>query len=155
MERITIFDTTLRDGEQSPGASMSMEQKYELAAQLSRLGVDVIETGFPVSSPHQFEASRLIAQKVKGPTIAALARALEKDLDAAAEAIEAAARAPPHPHLPRHLPHPHAVQAASKKPDEVVEMAVQAVRYARRTVDEVEFSPEDGSRSELALPLPR
>jgi len=147
MERIIIFDTTLRDGEQSPGASMSMEQKYELAAQLGRLGVDVIETGFPVSSPHQFEASRLIAQKVKGPTIAALARALEKDLDSAYEAIKPAERRRIHTFLassPIHMQH-----KLKKKPEEVLEMARKAVRYARNLVDDVEFSPEDASRSEL------
>src|SRR3990170_1859449 len=92
MERIFIFDTTLRDGEQSPGASMSIEQKYELAIQLARLGVDAIEAGFPVSSPQQFEACKLIAQKVKGPAVAVLARALEEDLDAAIEAVQAAER---------------------------------------------------------------
>ncbi len=147
MERIIIFDTTLRDGEQSPGASMSMEQKYELAAQLARLGVDVIEAGFPVSSPQQFEACRLIAQKVKGPTITALARCLEKDLDAAAESLRPAERRRIHAFLassPIHMQH-----KLKKKPDEVVEMAVKAVRYARARADEVEFSPEDASRSEL------
>jgi 2-isopropylmalate synthase len=147
MERIIIFDTTLRDGEQSPGASMSMEQKCEVAAQLSRLGVDVIEAGFPVSSPHQFEACRLIAQKVKGPTIAALARCVEKDLEAAAESLRPAERRRIHTFLassPIHMQH-----KLKKKPDEVVEMAVRAVRFARERADEVEFSPEDASRSEL------
>jgi 2-isopropylmalate synthase len=147
MERIIIFDTTLRDGEQSPGASMSMEQKYEVAAQLSRLGVDVIEAGFPISSPQQLEACRLIAQKVKGPTIAALARCVEKDLEAAAEALRPAERRRIHTFLassPIHMQH-----KLKKKPDEVVEMAVRAVRFARDRADEVEFSPEDASRSEL------
>jgi 2-isopropylmalate synthase len=147
MERIYLFDTTLRDGEQSPGASMSMEQKYELAAQLARLGVDIIEAGFPVSSPHQFEACRLIAQKVKGPTIAALARALDKDLEAAHEAIKPAERRRIHTFLassPIHMRH-----KLKKSPDQVVEMASRAVRYARNMVDDVEFSPEDASRSEL------
>jgi 2-isopropylmalate synthase len=149
MERIYVFDTTLRDGEQSPGASMSTEQKYELAAQLSRLGVDIIEAGFPVSSPLQFEACRLIAQKVKGPTVAALARALEKDLDAANEAIRPAERRRIHTFLatsPIHMKH-----KLKKTPDQVVEMARSAVRYARNLVDDVEFSPEDASRSDLAF----
>jgi len=147
MERIYLFDTTLRDGEQSPGASMSMEQKYELAVQLARLGVDVIEAGFPISSPHQFEACRLIAQKVKGPIIAALARALEKDIDAAYEALRAAERPRIHTFLassPIHMRH-----KLKKTPEQVVEMACKAVRYARSLVGEVEFSPEDASRSEL------
>jgi 2-isopropylmalate synthase len=147
MDRIIIFDTTLRDGEQSPGAAMSIEQKYELAGQLARLGVDVIEAGFPISSPHQHEACRLIAQKVKGPVIAALARCMDKDLDAAAEAIAPAERRRIHTFLatsPIHMEH-----KLKKKPEEVLEMAVAAVRYARGRADEVEFSPEDASRSDL------
>jgi len=149
MERIIIFDTTLRDGEQSPGASMSLEQKYEVAAQLSRLGGDVIEAGFPISSPQQMEACRLIAQKLKGPCIAALARCLEKDLEAAAEALAPAERKRIHTFLassPIHMQH-----KLKKKPEEVLEMAVRAVRYARQRADEVEFSPEDASRRELAF----
>jgi 2-isopropylmalate synthase len=147
VDRVWIFDTTLRDGEQSPGASMSVEQKLEIAAQLARLGVDVIEAGFPISSPHQFEGCRLIARQVKGPAIAALARAVEKDIDAAAEALQGAERPRIHTFLatsPIHMQY-----KLRKSPDEVVEMAVKAVRYARKKVAEVEFSPEDGSRSEV------
>jgi 2-isopropylmalate synthase len=147
MERVSIFDTTLRDGEQSPGASMSIEQKHEIAFQLARLGVDVIEAGFPISSPNQFEACSLIAKGVKGPTIAALARALERDIDSAAEALKAAERSRIHTFLatsPIHMEH-----KLRKKPDEVVEMAVKAVKYARNRAAEVEFSPEDGTRSEI------
>jgi 2-isopropylmalate synthase len=147
MEKVYIFDTTLRDGEQSPGASMSIEQKYELAVQLSRLGVDVIEAGFPISSPHQFEACKLIAQKVKGPTIAGLARAVEKDIDSAHQAIKDAEHPRIHTFLatsPIHMKH-----KLKKEPDQVVEMAVAAVTYARNLVAEVEFSPEDATRSEI------
>ncbi len=147
MERVYVFDTTLRDGEQSPGASMSMEQKLEFAAQLARLGVDVIEAGFPVSSPQQFKACQLIAASVKGPAIAGLARALPKDLDAAVEAVGAAERPRVHTFIassPIHMQH-----KLKKSPDEVIEMAVHAVRYARDRVAEVEFSPEDATRSEL------
>jgi len=147
VERVWIFDTTLRDGEQSPGASMSVEQKHEIAAQLARLGVDVIEAGFPISSPHQFEACRLISRQVKGPAIAALARTLEKDIDSAAEALKGAERPRIHTFIatsPIHMEH-----KLRKSPDEVVEMAVKAVKYARNRVAEVEFSPEDGSRSEV------
>jgi 2-isopropylmalate synthase len=147
MERVWIFDTTLRDGEQSPGASMSVEQKHEIAAQLARLGVDVIEAGFPISSPHQFEGCCLIAREVKGPTIAVLARALEKDIDSAAEAVKAAEKPRIHTFLatsPIHMEH-----KLRKSPDEVVEMAVKAVKYARNKVAEVEFSPEDATRSEI------
>ena len=147
MERIQIFDTTLRDGEQSPGASMSVEQKLEIATQLARLGVDVIEAGFPVSSPHQFEGCRSIARQVRGTTIAALARALEKDIDAAAESLAGAERSRIHTFLatsPIHMEH-----KLRKNPDEVVEMAARAVKYARNKAAEVEFSPEDGTRSEV------
>ena len=147
MEKVFIFDTTLRDGEQSPGASMTLEQKHEISHQLSRLGVDIIEAGFPVSSPIQFKACELIANDVKGVTIAALARAVEKDIDAAYEAIKKAANPRIHTFLatsPIHMQY-----KLKKKPEEVIEMAVKAVKYARNKVAEVEFSPEDGTRSEL------
>jgi 2-isopropylmalate synthase len=149
MDRVYLFDTTLRDGEQSPGASMSVEQKLEVAMQLERLGVDAIEAGFPVSSPQQFEGCRIIAQRVKGATIAALARAVEKDIDAAAESIGEAA----HPRIHTFIATSpiHMEYKLRKSPDEVVDMAVRAVKYARSKVAEVEFSPEDGSRSELAF----
>ena len=125
MERVYLFDTTLRDGEQSPGASMSVEQKVEVALQLERLGVDVMEAGFPVSSPQQFEGCRLIARRVKGVTIAALARAVEKDIDAAAESIGGAA----HPRIHTFIATSpiHMEYKLRKSPDEVVEMAVRAV----------------------------
>ncbi|MFP4363169.1 MAG: 2-isopropylmalate synthase [Spirochaetia bacterium] len=147
MEKIAIFDTTLRDGEQSPGASMSVEQKYEVALQLARLGVDVIEAGFPISSPHQFKACQLISENVKGPTIAGLARSLEKDIETAAQAVKAAERSRIHTFIatsPIHMQY-----KLKKDPDSVVEMAVKAVSYARNLVPEVEFSPEDGTRSEI------
>jgi 2-isopropylmalate synthase len=147
VDRVWIFDTTLRDGEQSPGASMSVEQKLEIAVQLARLGVDVIEAGFPISSPHQLEGCRLIARQVKGPAIAALARAVEKDIDAAVEALKGAE----HPRIHTFLATSpiHMQYKLRKSPDEVMDMAVKAVRYARNKVAEVEFSPEDGSRSEV------
>ena len=147
MERVQIFDTTLRDGEQSPGASMSVEQKLEIATQLGRLGVDVIEAGFPISSPHQFEGCRLIAKQVRSCTIAALARALEKDVDSAAEAIHDAA----HPRIHTFIATSpiHMQYKLQKKPDDVLAMAVNAVRHARSKVAEVEFSPEDATRSEI------
>jgi 2-isopropylmalate synthase len=147
MERIYIFDTTLRDGEQSPGASMSIEQKYEVGIQLARLGVDAIEAGFPISSPKQFAACQLISRKVKGPVITALARCLPKDLDRAYEAVKEAERNRIHTFIatsPIHMKH-----KLNKDPDEVIEMAVQAVTYARNLVEEVEFSPEDATRSDV------
>jgi len=147
MERVTIFDTTLRDGEQSPGASMSVEQKLEVATQLARLGVDVIEAGFPISSPHQLEGCKLISREVKGPVIAALARAVEKDIECAAEAIGKAE----HPRIHTFLATSpiHMQYKLRKSPEEVLEMAVAAVRLARNKAAEVEFSSEDGTRSEI------
>ncbi|MGA2973954.1 MAG: 2-isopropylmalate synthase [Spirochaetia bacterium] len=147
MDRVVIFDTTLRDGEQSPGASMSVEQKLEIAGQLARLGVDVIEAGFPISSPHQLEGCKLIARQVRGPIVAALARAVEKDIDCAAEAIREAEHPRIHTFLatsPLHMEY-----KLRKKPDEVLAMAEKAVRYARGKAAEVEFSPEDATRSEI------
>ena len=147
MEQIYIFDTTLRDGEQSPGASMSIEQKFEVAIQLARLGVDAIEAGFPVSSPRQFDACKIIADKVKGPAITALARAVDKDLEAAYQSIKDAERKRIHTFIassPIHMKH-----KLKKEPEDVLEMACKAVRWARQRVDEVEFSPEDATRSEL------
>ncbi len=147
MERVYVFDTTLRDGEQSPGASMTIEEKFEIANQLTRLGVDVIEAGFPVSSPVQFEGCRLIAEKLKGVTVAALARALRKDIDSAYESIKKAE----HPRIHTFLASSpiHMEYKLKKKPDEVYDMAVEAVKYARTLVPEVEFSPEDATRSEM------
>ena len=147
MDRLMIFDTTLRDGEQSPGASMNVEQKLEVASQLARLGVDVIEAGFPISSPHQLEGCKLISSQVKGPTIAALARALPKDIDCAAEALKDAEHSRIHTFLatsPIHMEY-----KLRKKPAEVLAMAEEAVRYARGKAGEVEFSPEDATRSEI------
>jgi 2-isopropylmalate synthase len=147
MDRVQIFDTTLRDGEQSPGASMSVEQKLEVASQLARLGVDVIEAGFPISSPHQLEGCKLISRQVKGPVIAALARALEKDIDCAADAVKDAA----HPRIHTFVATSpiHMQYKLRKTPEEVLAMAVSGVRYARNKVAEVEFSPEDATRSEI------
>jgi 2-isopropylmalate synthase len=147
MERIDIFDTTLRDGEQSPGAAMNVEQKYEIALQLEKLGVDVIEAGFPVSSPAQFAGCKLISERVRGLTVAALCRSVEKDIDLAAGSIKDAANPRIHTFLstsPIHMDH-----KLKKKPDEVYEMAIAAVKYARNLCAEVEFSPEDATRSEM------
>ena len=147
MDRIMIFDTTLRDGEQSPGASMSVEQKLEVAMQLARLGVDAIEAGFPISSPHQLEGCRLISRQVKGPVIAALARAVDKDIECAAQSLQGAER--PRIHTFLATSQIHMEYKLRKKPDEVLEMAVKAVRLARNLTEEVEFSPEDATRSEI------
>ena len=148
-ERIWIFDTTLRDGEQSPGAALSITEKVEIAHQLAALGVDIIEAGFPVSSPVQFEATRLIAEQVRGPVIAGLARAVEQDIASAAKALEPAKRRRIHIFIatsPIHMKH-----KLKKGPDEVLKMAVEAVTFARTFTDDVEFSPEDACRSEMGF----
>ncbi|MHC4075216.1 MAG: 2-isopropylmalate synthase [Planctomycetota bacterium] len=146
-EKIIIFDTTLRDGEQSPGASLSINEKLEIAEQLAKLGVDIIEAGFPVSSPTQFEATRLIARQVTGPVIAGLARANKKDIEAAARALEPAGKKRIHTFIatsPIHMKY-----KLKKKPGEVLKMAVKAVKLAKQFTDDVEFSPEDACRSEM------
>ena len=146
MDRVYIFDTTLRDGEQSPGASMDVDQKYEIALQLERMGVDVIEAGFPVSSPQQFEGVKRISEAVRGSTIAALCRSTTADIDAAADSIEHAA----HPRIHTFISTSpvHMEYKLKKKPEEVVEMAKKAVTYARSRCAEVEFSPEDATRTD-------
>ncbi len=146
MEKVAIFDTTLRDGEQSPGASMDVEQKFEVALQLERLGVDVMEAGFPVSSPQQFEACQRIAASVTNSTVAVLARSNEKDITTAAESIKKAARGRIHTFIstsPIHMKH-----KLQKEPHEVLEMAEKAVKLARNFTDDVEFSPEDATRTD-------
>ncbi len=147
MEKVFIFDTTLRDGEQSPGASLTIAEKLEIANQLSKLNIDVIEAGFPVSSPAQFEATRLVAEQTQGPVICGLARANEKDIDAAGKALEPAPRRRIHTFIatsPIHMEH-----KLRKKPAEVLKMAVAAVKHCGNYTDDIEFSPEDACRSEL------
>ncbi|MCC2670650.1 MAG: leuA [Armatimonadetes bacterium] len=145
--KIRIFDTTLRDGEQCPGASMSGAEKLEVAHQLGRLKVDVIEAGFPISSPGDFESVRQIAREVRGPIICALARAVDKDIDRAGEAVRPSERPRIHTFIATsdiHLRH-----KLRKSREEVLEMAVAAVTRARQFTDDVEFSPEDAARSDL------
>lgn len=144
---VRIFDTTLRDGEQSPGCSMTTKEKLEMARALERLGVDVIEAGFAASSPDDFNAVRKIARTVKRCRVCSLARAAKEDIDRAAEAVRDAAHPMIHVFLatsPIHMEH-----KLKMTPDEVVRQAGGMVRYARSFCDEVEFSCEDASRSEL------
>jgi 2-isopropylmalate synthase len=144
---IRIFDTTLRDGEQCPGASMTAGEKLEVAQQLARLKVDVIEAGFPISSPGDFESVRQIAREVRGPIICGLARAVFADIDRAGEAVRDSERPRIHTFIATsdiHLQH-----KLRKTRDEVLEMAVAAVKRAKSHVEDVEFSPEDASRSDL------
>ena len=147
--RISIFDTTLRDGEQSPGIALQPHEKAEIAEQLERLGVDVIEAGFPGASPGDFEGVREVAAAVRTPTVAALARTRAEDLDAAAEALAGARRSRIHVFIatsPLHME-----KKLGFEPDEVVQQARWAVEYASSLADEVEFSCEDATRSDPAF----
>jgi 2-isopropylmalate synthase len=149
LRRITIFDTTLRDGEQSPGIALAPDEKAEIAEQLERLGVDVIEAGFPASSPGDFEGVRAVAHAVEHPTVAALCRTRREDIDAAAEALAPAQRSRIHIFLATSPVHME--KKLRLTPDEVVEHARWAVGYAATRVDEVEFSCEDATRSDPAF----
>lgn len=146
-DKLIIFDTTLRDGEQSPGAAMTKEEKIRIARQLERLGVDVIEAGFAAASPGDFEAIRAIAEIIQDATVCSLARANENDVRRAGEAIQPAVRGRIHTFIatsPIHMEN-----KLRMTPDEVVERAVQAVKWAREYTDDVEFSAEDAVRSDI------
>ncbi|MEX2571177.1 MAG: 2-isopropylmalate synthase [Gemmatimonadota bacterium] len=147
MARIEIFDTTLRDGEQSPGATMTPSEKLRMAHQLEALGVDVIEAGFPISSIDDFKSVQTIAREVRRPVIAGLARATRADLERAAEALGQADRARLHTFLATsaiHLEHKLKISQ-----EQCLDQAAEAVVYAKTLVDEVEFSPEDALRTDL------
>ena len=148
--RITVFDTTLRDGEQSPGIALSPDEKAEIACALERLGVDVIEAGFAVSSPGDFEGIRAVGEAVSRPTIASLARTREEDLDAAVEAL-ANARGRTRLHIFLATSPIHMERKLGLEPPEVLEQARWAVAYVAPRVDEVEFSCEDATRSDPAF----
>ncbi|MBQ5728454.1 MAG: 2-isopropylmalate synthase, partial [Mailhella sp.] len=145
-DRVIIFDTTLRDGEQSPGATMDLNDKLRVARQLEALGVDVIEAGFPAASDGDFEAVRAIAQVVENAQVAGLARANFKDIDRAWEAVKHAR----HPRIHTFIATSpiHMQYKLRKTPDEVVELAVAAVKHAVQYTDNLEFSAEDASRSD-------
>src|ERR671920_874075 len=145
--RVIIFDTTLRDGEQSPGISLNTAEKLEIAHQLARLGVDVIEAGFPIASPGDFEAVQAIPREVEGPVIAGLARAHAADIERAAEAVRDADRPRIHTFISTsdiHIEH----QLQSTRED-VKGSARAAVAHARSLVDDVEFSPMDATRADV------
>ncbi len=147
--KIIIFDTTLRDGEQSPGASLNITEKLEIARQLAVLGVDVIEAGFPISSPGDFEAVKTVAKSIRGPVICGLARAIEKDIDAAYNAVKFSAR--PRIHVFLATSKIHMKYKLKKAEDEILRLAVASVKYAKSKCQDVEFSPEDASRTESAF----
>jgi 2-isopropylmalate synthase len=145
-ERLIVFDTTLRDGEQCPGASLNIKEKLEVARQLSLLKVDVIEAGFPVASPGDFQAVETIAKEIRNASIAGLARAYEKDIVAAAQALEKAES--PRIHVFLSTSKSHRTHMVKKAKEEIVTMAMDAVKMAKKYVDDVEFSPMDASRTE-------
>lgn len=143
---IIILDTTLRDGEQSPGASLQKNEKLEIAQGLDRLGVDIMEAGFPIASPDDLDAVRLISKKIKSTVVCALARSLKKDIDAAYQAVRSAAAARIHVFLATSKIH---MQYKLKKAeDEILRQAVSAVKYAKKYISDIQFSPEDASRTE-------
>ena len=145
--RVKIFDTTLRDGEQSPGISLNRHEKVEIAHQLARLGVDVIEAGFPITSPGDFEAVQAIARDVQGPVICGLARTGVQDIDAAWNAIKDSER--PRIHTFIATSDIHIERKLQTTKDDVKGQARAAVAHAKQYTDDVEFSPEDGSRSDV------
>ena len=148
-DKLIIFDTTLRDGEQSPGASMTTAEKITIAKSLDRLGVDIIEAGFAIASPGDFNAINEIAKVVENSTVCSLSRAVERDIKAAADAIKPAKHRRIHTFIatsPIHMEY-----KLKLKPDEVIKRAVKAVEYAKSFVDDVEFSCEDATRSEISF----
>ncbi len=146
-QRVRIFDTTLRDGEQSPGASLNHQEKVEIARQLEALGVDVIEAGFPITSQGDFEAVRAIGRELGRATVCGLARCVPRDIERAGEALRGANR--PRIHVFCATSKIHREHKLRKAFEEIVRLSVQSIERARQHVEDVEFSPEDGSRTEL------
>lgn len=149
MERLIIFDTTLRDGEQAPGAALNQKEKVEIASALADLGVDVIEAGFPVSSKGDFEAVAAVAKNVKGPVMCGLARAINKDIDTAYRAVRYSKK--PRIHVFLATSKIHMKHKLKKAEDEILRLAVASVKYAKKLCPDIEFSPEDASRSERSF----
>lgn len=145
-EKIYLFDSTLRDGEQTPGARLNYDEKVEVARQLARLNVDIIEAGFPISSPGEMKAVKEIARQIRGPIICGLARAVKEDIDAAWEAIKEAEQ--PRLHVFLGASAIHIQHKFNKEPAQILEQAVDAVKYAKRFTDNIEYSPEDASRAD-------
>ena len=146
MDNVIIFDTTMRDGEQSPGATMNADDKLEIAAQLERLGIDVIEAGFPANSQYEIDAVARVAKEVRTPVIAALARAVQGDIDAAWQAVQHAAH--PRIHVFLSTSDIHMMHMLRKNKEEIMDMAVNGVKRAKSYCDNVEFSPMDATRTD-------
>ncbi len=146
-DHLIIFDTTLRDGEQSPGASMTQEEKVRIARQLERMNIDIIEAGFPAASNGDFKAVKAIADTIKDSTVCGLARAIKGDIDRAGEALKNANSARIHTFIATSPVHME--KKLRMSPDQVLEQAVKAVKWAREYTDNVEFSPEDAGRSNI------
>ncbi len=147
LDRVKVFDTTLRDGEQSPGIALNRQEKLEIAHQLARLGVDVIEAGFPITSPGDFESVQAIAREVEGPVICGLARTAKQDIDAAWEAVRDCER--PRIHTFIATSDIHIERKLQTTREDVIGQVRAAVAHAREYTEDVEFSPEDGSRSDI------
>jgi 2-isopropylmalate synthase len=147
--KIYIFDTTLRDGEQVPGCKLNATEKIELALALENLGVDIIEAGFPVSSPGDFESVRNISAVIKDATVCGLTRAIKKDIEVAAEALQGAKR--PRIHTGIGVSDLHIATKFNSKKEDILARAVEAVKFARNFVDDVEFYGEDAGRAELGF----
>ncbi|MEO0971949.1 MAG: 2-isopropylmalate synthase, partial [Pseudomonadota bacterium] len=146
-ERLTIFDTTLRDGEQAPGCSMSLREKLRVASALAELGVDVLEAGFPAASPGDFEAVQRVSEQIEGPVICGLARCQEQDIERATAALAPAKRKRLHVFVATSAIHREYKLNMARQ--EILKRAVDSVRMARQHFDDVEFSAEDAARTEL------
>src|ERR1043165_3135873 len=145
--RIQILDPTLRDGEQSPGASLNVEEKLEIARQLERLGVDVIEAGFPISSPGDFQAVQSISRLVKNATVCGLTRAVRKDIDVAGEALKDAVR--PRIHTGLGVSDSHLQHKLRLTREQAMERGVDAVKHAKKYVEDIEYFLEDSGRPDM------
>ncbi|RLC86397.1 MAG: 2-isopropylmalate synthase, partial [Chloroflexi bacterium] len=145
-DTVRIFDTTLRDGEQSPGAALNVDEKLEIARALEEMGVDIIEAGFPISSPGDFRAVQRISQEIRGCVICGLTRADRKDIDAAAEALKDAAH--PRIHTGLGVSDVHIRYKLRTTREEALERGVDAVKYAKRFVDDVQYYAEDAGRAD-------
>ncbi|MHC5143065.1 MAG: 2-isopropylmalate synthase, partial [Planctomycetota bacterium] len=156
-DKVMVFDTTLRDGEQAAGSRLGVREKLEVARQLARLGVDILEAGFPISSPKDFEAVQLIAKEIQGPVICGLSRAVAADIDACGKALAKAKRSRIHTglgisdiHIAGKFADEKYGKTLGEKKAKAIEMAIAAVKHARQYTDDVEFYTEDSGRAEPA-----